>query len=136
MFSKAYMDSMLNDHLLGSFEVVANVFIEGLSEFSSEIPWPARLITGLVVDWENARGHQEISKTAISNRLRSLLTNMRLSFLNIFPRARLRVMVSRFVGAVVTKTGELDELFRVSLAPAHRPNEKQISHGRVVWQSR
>src|SRR4051794_37164134 len=85
MVSKAYMDSRLNDHLLHSFGRAAYSFIEGLSEFSSGVPAPARLSMGLVLDWENARCGQEISSAAVSNKLRSLLTNMRLSFPNIFP---------------------------------------------------
>src|SRR5947208_659837 len=79
------MDSMLNDHLLHSFGRAAYSFIEGLSEFSSGVPAPARLSRGLVLDWANARCRQEINNAAASTRLRSLLTNMRLSFPNIFP---------------------------------------------------
>src|SRR3954468_5892155 len=105
------MDSRLNDHLLHSSGRAAYAFVEGLSKFSSGFPGPARLSTGFVLDWESASCCQEMNNASVNNRLRSLLTNMRPCFPNIFPftLARLRVMVSKFVGAAISKTGELDE---------------------------
>src|SRR5579864_8835481 len=77
MFSKAYIDSRLNDHLLNISELASSVVGEVLSEFSSAVRASARLRP--VLDWENARGAQKLSNAAVSNRVRSLLINMRWS---------------------------------------------------------